>query len=249
MGLGSFCRRKEVEVRLPPRHCQGPPESRPPEAPHPLKARGTTEGVGRGPAPWVGQEARVAGGPGGKSPEPRRPPPLGRLPTAMREVWQVRGPPSTRCPQQSGLRQSTVQAQWCWDLGPERAGLAGGGGTEDPPPAQGGPGFRKGQQHRRSREPPRARGADPSPPPPARVSLLSPSVCLGAVCLSHQEEGVGWGRGPPPARDSFLSSPAAVEAVSGMPVGRRPGHGDPAGAVATRLGRAAAGLLARMAPR
>ena len=137
MGLGSFCRRKEVEVRLPPRHCQGPPESRPPEAPHPLKARGTTEGVGRGPAPWVGQEARVAGGPGGKSPEPRRPPPLGRLPTAMREVWQGRGPPSTRCPQQSGLRQSMVQAQWRWDLGPERAGLAGGGGQKTLLPPRG----------------------------------------------------------------------------------------------------------------
>ena len=112
----------------PPRHCQGPPESQPPEAPHPRKARGTTEGMGRGPAPWVGREAWVAGGPGGKSPEPHRLPPSGRLPTAMREVWQGRGPPSTRCPQQSGLRQAMVQAQWRWDLGPERAGLAGGGG-------------------------------------------------------------------------------------------------------------------------
>lgn len=203
--------------------------------------------MGRGPAPWVGRETRVAGAPGGKSPEPRHPPPSGRLPTAIREVWQGRGPPRTRCAQQSGSHRQWFKPADTGTWAQRGQGWPGEGAQKTLPLPRGLPEGAGTQQEPRASPGQGGRPASSSPCLCLRSSPLCLSLC--SACLSHQEEGVGWGRGPPPARDSFLSSPAAVEAVSGMPAGGRPGHGDPAGAVATRLGRAAAGLLARTAPR
>lgn len=88
---------------------------------------------------------------------------------------------------------------------------------------------------------------------------LSPPVSLGLPSYFHPRGGRGGGRGGGAGacpsvltRDSFLSahtSARAVEEETGKPGWLRSGHGDPTGALATRLGRAAAGLVARTAPR
>lgn len=100
----------------------------------------------------------------------------------------------------------------------------------------------------------------PSPfPVPYSVSpiflSLSPPVSLGLPSYFHPRGGRGGGARACPSvltRDSFLSahsSARAVEEETGKRGWLRSGHGDPTGALATRLGRATAGLVARTAPR
>lgn len=140
-----------------------------------------------------------------KDPEPRCPPPLGRLPTAFGGglAWQAR--PRAHCPQQSGSGR-----QWfsTGTLGPgPREGRAGRGRkAEDPPPAQGAPGLRKGQPPRKSREPPRAGG-------PTHLLLLlpvspflSPSLSVCAECVSPTRKR-GWAGGGALRQPGTASSP------------------------------------------
>lgn len=176
-----------------------------PKAPHPRKPSRTTEGVGRGPSPWVGRETLVAGAPGGKSPEPRHPPPSGRLPTTIREVWQGRGLPRTRCPQQSGSNRQWFKHADTGIWAQRGQGWPGEGAQKTLPLPRGLPASGRGRNTARAESLPgpggQARLLLPLPVSP----LLSP-VCLCAECVSPTRKR-GWAEGGALRPPGTASSP------------------------------------------
>lgn len=109
------------------------------------------------------------------------------------------------------------------------------------------------------------KGAKPTSPSTClrlSVSLslsLTSSLCRASLSLPPApcpragggRGGKGLGAWPCDLTRTRSFPPALLQAVeeTACRAGWRSGHGDPAGTVATRLGRAAAGLAARMAPR
>lgn len=161
------------------------------------------------------------------------------------------------------------------DLSPERAeGRLGKGSGEDPAPPPSGP-TGSGRVNSKYRDE-NARDGDAPPPQweeggQTHLPLhLPPSLCF-SLPLSHlvsvqsislpptsslpkgrrRKGGQGLGAWPCDLTRTRSFPPALLQAVeeTACRAGWRSGHGDPAGTVATRLGPAAAGLAARMAPR